>query len=140
MKNVVLPSMVMPIPTVGVIVDTSGSMSEKELGEGLGQIRHVLSAIRAEVYLAICDCDVHNVRKIRTTKEVQASLVGGGGSDMSPAIAELEKLKCDFIIGISDCMVGYPDTPPRAKVIWLRTGDYTSDPPFGDVVDIQLDG
>ena len=135
--NIIFPSMVQPIPTVGVIIDTSGSMSETDMGHGLGQVRHLLGATRADVYLAVCDAAVHNLKKVRTVYEIKASLVGGGGTDMSPALEALEKVGCDLIVGVSDCCAYWPDKPPHVPTIWLRCGGYKDNPPFGEVIDID---
>jgi predicted metal-dependent peptidase len=135
--DIVTPAMIAPQPRIGILVDTSGSMSETELGLGLGQIRHVLRASVAEVWLATCDAELHALKRIGRLGDVRAALKGGGGTDLRPAFQALNAIHCDVIIAISDCCAVFPAVPPRTPTIWLRCGLSKEDPPFGSVVDID---
>src|SRR5690606_38416681 len=44
-RKVVLPSLRRPVPTVAIVIDTSGSMSEDALGAALAEVAGVLRSI-----------------------------------------------------------------------------------------------
>src|SRR6476659_8282173 len=83
----VLPSLVKPVPAISFIVDTSGSMGDKELAEGLAEISGVLKSQGAAqaVTVIATDAKVHEVKKIYNPRQIE-SLSGGGGTDMVKGI------------------------------------------------------
>lgn len=95
------PSMVSHPPRIAVVVDTSGSMSSD------GPIvLGVLAAIRkltANPTVIACDAAVHS-----KTRKKKAQLLGGGGTDLRPAMLEADK-DHDVIVVITDCETPWPE-------------------------------
>jgi predicted metal-dependent peptidase len=123
----VLPRLRMPVPNVTVIIDTSGSMSPRELGEAARETNGILKAVGAEVTICTCDASVTGVTKARTVQEAVARLKGGGGTDMRPAFTAVmkERPRPDVIICVTDGHVGdgFPQQPiPGVKVIIVLVG------------------
>jgi len=134
-KDIVFPAYVAPKPKIGVLIDTSGSMSETELGMGLGQIQKMLKNLQGEIWVAVVDCVVHNVFKARTVKDIQAKLTGGGGTDLREAIRVLDDKGCDCVVGVSDCCAVFPKETPKASYVWLS--NHKEQPPFGKFIQLE---
>ena len=132
-SNIIFPSMVTQIPNVGVLIDTSGSMSEKDLQDGLAQTRHILANIDGSIYLAVIDCTLQNFGKVKTVAEIAAKLAGGGGTDLREGFEKLIEVKCDVIIAISDCYATFPSEKPKGNTIFLITSGGTT-PPWGKAI------
>jgi predicted metal-dependent peptidase len=113
MRGVVLPSLRRPMPRVAIVVDTSGSMGDDELGAVLAEVSGVLRAVgigRNRVAVLSCDADVHAVRRVTTVGEVV--LAGGGGTDMRVGITKaLEgREKPHIVIVLTDGYTPWPET------------------------------
>lgn len=119
----ILPGFFQPTPTVGVIIDTSGSMSTKMIEQAVAETGAVLKTSRSNVLLVSVDAEVHSIGQVKHPKDIKLS--GGGGTDMRlgyKALAE-SKVKPDLIICITDGYTPWPKEPnPRTKnIICLTT-------------------
>ena len=125
MNGVVLPSMRQPRPpSADVIVDTSGSMRDKDLAQVLGEIAAIADRVSkrgSTLRVRSCDADAAQAQVIRTVKHI--TLTGGGGTDMRVGIkaAAQERPKSDMIIILTDGDTPWPTEPdpanPTAKYI-----------------------
>ena len=124
-SGVVLPALREPVVRVAVVVDTSGSMSERELGAALEQIDSILKSVSAReglVVLAV-DAEVHVTKQVFRANEV--NLVGGGGTDMRVGIEAAARLRPrpEVVIVLTDGFTPWPNVPPRGmRVIAGITG------------------
>jgi len=135
----VLPALVAPRPKVAVVIDTSGSMGEKDLGECLRELSGILSAVGGEVELGACDAEVHELRRVSSWRQAGSLLKGGGGTDMRPAIkalAERGRLRPDVAIFATDGMIGDPGPAPAYRVIWCVVGEHPFACPWGEIVEV----
>lgn len=74
------------VPTVAVILDTSGSMAcNNALGLALIEIREVLKQVGGRIRFISVDCSVHSDEQINSFEELMQTVKGGGGTDMNPA-------------------------------------------------------
>jgi predicted metal-dependent peptidase len=105
-----------------VIVDTSGSMGDRETKEqALQVIADGLKKLKS-VKVVCADTHVRNSIKLADIKNFQWE--GGGGTDMARALEEVDKSDHpDSIVLITDAMTGWPDRQTRAKVIVALTCD-----------------
>lgn len=118
--DIVMPSLVDPMPRVAVVIDTSGSIGQQEVEKALTETGKILTSIgsREGITAISCDAQVHNVQRV--LKETQIKLHGGGGTDMGRGIAAAAKLRprVDICIVITDGYTPWPDRPPSGmKVI-----------------------
>lgn len=139
--GVILPAMHRPVPRVAIIIDTSASMSDRDLGHALGEIKAVLRSVAAQVQIVACDSSVQGIGEVRDVSQVRAILGGGGGTDMRKAFLALEKSRPrpEIIIVMTDCETPWPDAAPRgARVIVTRIGGYDGGtvPPWAREVEI----
>lgn len=108
--GVIRPSRVALVPRICVIVDSSGSMSQKDLGYALGLIGKVLSGFRLRdgVQVMIGDARVQSCEKVFDPKRL--AIKGGGGTEMDRLIVEAAKLtpQPQLIVVATDGVTGWP--------------------------------
>lgn len=128
--KIVMPSLRAPLPNIAIQIDTSGSMSQKDLAMAVAEVDGVLKGLGVtEVTVISNDAEANAVGKVRRAKDVQ--LVGGGGTDMGPGIVKADTLrpKIDFLVIVSDCDAVWGDFVPRFPVIVVKVGNSSSEPP-----------
>jgi hypothetical protein len=136
--DMVRPSGVQPVPKITVIVDTSGSMGQKDLGLALGLIGKVINGFRNRDGIKVICGDTHaaTVGKVFDPKHVK--LRGGGGTDMRPLIAaaEAEKPKPDLIIVVTDGYTPWPEKKTKVPLVCCITevGGFDGVPNWADTV------
>lgn len=107
-------------PNIMVAVDTSGSVSNKELQEFFSEIHHIWKT-GVDVTVVECDTNIGEVFKYNGKQEIKIS--GRGGTELSPAI-EYYKQHKEF----SSCVMftdGYCNTtmPSCHNLIWVITSN-----------------
>ena len=113
---VVLPSLYRPLPEVAVVCDTSGSMHQELLSRALAEVEGLLARgglRQAQLRVLAVDTNVHAVRRVSRTSQVE--LAGGGGTDMGAGIAAAAALKPrpSVIVVLTDGFTPWPPSPPR---------------------------
>jgi len=124
-----------PIPSIAMVVDTSGSIDDFLLGTAMSEVEGALKALGvpgANVTVYACDASVGAVSRIR--KAADATLVGGGGTDMRVGIAAASQARPrpDLIVVFTDGYTPWPNTPPPGSAViaaMLRREDETVPPP-----------
>lgn len=119
-SDIILPSMRQPLPTIAVVIDTSGSISDEMLSQAVAEVEGILKALgfRDRIWYIACDYDVHITKQISSIKEIK--LEGGGGTDMGKGIKAAAFLKPhpNICIVLTDGYTPWPDKPPsRMKII-----------------------
>jgi predicted metal-dependent peptidase len=114
--RVVLPSLRRPMPTVAVVCDTSGSMSDDLLVRALAEVEALLArtGLRSTgITVLAVDTDVHATTRVHRAAHVQ--LAGGGGTDMAAGILAAAALRPrpDIIVVLTDGWTPWPEAPPR---------------------------
>lgn len=131
------------LPRIAVVVDTSGSMSNAQLGLAISETSGILRAAGAAVTFCAIDTALHDAPKqVRNWQEAAASMKGGGGTDMRPAFEALRMMKNrpNVVICATDGMIGDPGPEPTwCRVIWLLVGSkYTHDvSKFGEIIEVD---
>lgn len=124
--NVILPALRRPLPTVAVVIDTSGSMSERLLGEVVAEVEGILRGVglgRSRVHVLACDTQVHKVQRVTSARQVQ--LFGGGGTNMGAGIDSALALRPrpSVIVVLTDGYTPWPAEGPKgARVVVGRVG------------------
>jgi predicted metal-dependent peptidase len=130
---------------IAVVIDTSGSVSESQLGQIEKEITAMLEEFpSASILVVYCDSIVQgSVELSQADLPINLELLGGGGTDFRPAfkfVDTLEKpLSC--LVYLTDLACNrYPDKVLDYPVLWVNTCDYGfPDPPFGEVIKMELD-
>ena len=123
---------------IAIVIDTSGSMSSKEIGAAQNALNSVLSEVMANVVYIECDAELQTVKELEPADyPIKLEPKGGGGTDFRPAFYEINKNHDDVmcVIYITD---GYGTFPKDSDcdVIWLATED-NFNPPFGHCVNLK---
>lgn len=130
-NGLISPANVAPDIKIAVVIDTSGSMSDRCLGEAVGELSGILKALPRQdgVKVYACDAAVHTAQKCFRAEQVQ--LAGGGGTDMALAIRHASEVKPrpQLVICLTDGYTGWPEEPtcgvPCLAVI-VSNGDDTA--------------
>ena len=140
----ILPGMVRPDLDVAVVIDTSGSMSEKELGLALGALRDLIRTVTGDSGRGIralsCDAAVSAAQRVFSPRNVQ--LYGGGGTDMRVGIEAACKLrpKPGVIVVFTDGETPWPERPPEVPTVIALVGDAEVETPaWAPMVRISLE-
>jgi predicted metal-dependent peptidase len=138
-KGFAVPGLVTYAPRVAVIVDTSGSMGDKELAACLAEVAGIIRAAGGPVMVVAADADIHVVKKVSAFRPEQVELLGGGGTDMAAVIERLDRENFDVIICLTDGETPWPKAETRAHLIIGLTQDrpsYAQPPDWAEVVRI----
>jgi predicted metal-dependent peptidase len=126
-------------PTFIFAIDTSGSMSTRELEKLLSVFRWCCKKF-GRTELIQCDADVHEVTKDFGHKTV-IQIKGRGGTDFRPVFNYIEqkyKNKIDLLIYGTDLYGTFPDQPPPYKTIWVVPEQSNEDKvPFGRIIRLK---
>ena len=118
--GVLLPSLRRPVPTLAIVVDTSGSVEDRMLTQALAEIDGALTsagARRGDVTVLSCDAAVAARQRVKAATQVR--LAGGGGTDMRVGIAAALALRPrpDVVIVLTDGETPWPEERPRVELI-----------------------
>jgi predicted metal-dependent peptidase len=116
------------VPRVLMIVDSSGSMSQRDLGLALGLIGKVLNGFRLRdgVRVMVGDSAVQSVEKVFDPKKLE--IKGGGGTEMDTLLVEAAKAtpRPQLIIVATDGCTSWPALTIGIPVVACLTQDTTA--------------
>ncbi|HLL67286.1 MAG TPA: VWA-like domain-containing protein [Micromonosporaceae bacterium] len=138
LPGVILPSLRRRPPRVCVVIDTSGSVSDAELGSALLEVAAIARALGGRRDLASvlpCDAAAQAVHQVCRAEGIP--LTGGGGTDLRTgfAVALRARPGPDVIVILTDGQTPWPDArPPCRTVVGLfprarRAGFWNEDHP-----------
>jgi predicted metal-dependent peptidase len=122
-------------PRVACVVDTSGSISDRELMQSLAEVRAVLEALRIPVTIIPCDAVPYEAIRVFDGSDwlkVRQGLRGGGGTNMVAGLnaALALKPKPEAVIVLTDGHTPFPSTRPKdTAVIWAIWQHGDGEPP-----------
>lgn len=135
--RVVTPGLTRPVLRVGVVLDTSSSMSDDQLRAALAELDAICrrAGIATEdLTVVTADVAVHEVPRLRRAADLP--IVGGGGTDLRPALAHLADRRAPphVVVVLTDGFTPWPTAPPQrgttVAVIIARTdGQVPAEPP-----------
>ena len=124
-QDIVLrPAMTRPVPSITVIVDTSGSMGEHDLDRALTEINAIIATVVPGDHVRVLsvDTDVHSDQQIHNSNQIR--LEGAGGTNMTTGIHAAAETKPDAIVVITDGWTPWPLTnPPGARNVIAAVTD-----------------
>jgi predicted metal-dependent peptidase len=145
-RHVVLPATRRPLPTVAIVVDTSGSVDDGMLGQALGEVDGAIAGLGVpgyQVSVIACDATVAATSTVRRAADVR--LAGGGGTDMRAGIAaaQAQRPRPDVVVVLTDGYTAWPARPPGGMALVTalirREGTAPPRPPaWAQVVDCLM--
>ncbi|HEX5636214.1 MAG TPA: VWA-like domain-containing protein [Gammaproteobacteria bacterium] len=124
----VYPSLRSAQVDVVVALDTSGSISNNEIAEFMGEIDAIKSHLRARITLLACDAKLAEGAPWQFEPweafELPKKFSGGGGTSFVPVFdwAEQQDRKPDLLVYFTDAQGKFPKIEPAFPVIWLVKG------------------
>jgi predicted metal-dependent peptidase len=126
-----------------MVVDTSGSVDDRLLGQALGEVDGALRALGVagtSIAVYACDAAVHTVSRVRRARDTR--LAGGGGTDMRVGIrhAAEQRPRPDVLVVFTDGWTPWPAEPPPgivvvAALLGHRRGDLPPTPAWATRVE-----
>ncbi|MFG3522458.1 VWA-like domain-containing protein [Nocardia nova] len=118
--GVVLPSLRHTPPRVSVVIDTSGSVSDAELGSALLETLAIFRAVggrRDLVRVLSCDAAARIAQPLCRADGIE--LVGGGGTDLRAGFAEAlrAQVRPDVIVVLTDGHTPWPAARPACRTV-----------------------
>lgn len=118
--GVVLPSLRRTPPRVCVVIDTSGSVSDAELGTALLEVAAISRAVGGRRDLvSVISCDAAAGVAVPLCRAENLELIGGGGTDLRSGFARA--LRCrprpDVIVALTDGQTPWPSAQPSCRTV-----------------------
>lgn len=116
----VLPGLRRTPPRVSVVIDTSGSVSDAELGSALLEVAAISRAVggrRDLVTVVPCDAAARAVHPLCRAEGIP--LVGGGGTDLRTGFAKALRARPrpDVVVALTDGQTPWPGTRPPCRTV-----------------------
>lgn len=120
LPGVVLPSLRRRPPRVAVVVDTSGSVSDAELGSALLEVAAIGKAVggrRDQVSVVSCDAAAQSVQRLCRAEGIE--LLGGGGTDLRAGFAAALRARPapDVVVALTDGQTPWPQAAPPCRTV-----------------------
>ena len=137
-SGVILPSLrSQELKRVTMVLDTSGSISERELSSFGAEVQSIVEDFRADTTVIYCDSRVQHVEQFDADTPVELSPKGGGGTDFRPPFEYIEEngeYPVVLIYQTDGWCNSFPPEPPY-PVMWVLTQKNEGfQPPFGEVI------
>lgn len=134
--NVAPGSTIGKIPNINSYVDTSGSISTKELNDMLSILDEFMKVGNKKLNLGLWHTELYSFNKRRLLEKFDGKLVQSGGTDVGPVIEHIAKIRGDLNIILTD---GYFSRtvdlklPKDCEIIWVITKDGNDSHPYLDI-------
>lgn len=118
--GVVLPSLRRMPPRVCVVIDTSGSVSDAELGSALLEVAAISRAVGGRRDLvSVISCDAAAGVAVPLCRAENLELIGGGGTDLRSGFARAlrSRSRPDVIVALTDGQTPWPSAPPPCRTV-----------------------
>ncbi len=114
---------------ISVVIDTSGSMSKKEISHALAEAIQITRETNERIMLIFCDASPQIVGLVGEENLKKIEITGRGGTDMREGIKTALELDppAELIVVLTDGYTPYPTEKPNVPVVWgILTHDATS--------------
>lgn len=120
---IIQPSLYDPRLTVAIQIDTSGSVTDRELRAALAEVEQIIKTISSVDKVQVISCDSRVQTDQKVARAAQVRLGGRGGTDMRVGIEYLTKQakKPAVIIVITDGETPWPTRKGKIPVVACLT-------------------
>lgn len=128
--------------TLGVGVDTSGSMTQRQLDQIQAELRVIVEDCAPQrVIVVYCDSRINSVETFEKGDELVLKMQGGGGTDMRKIIdyfSGVEERLAGVVI-FSDLYTPFPKDEPEYPLLWGAVGaERGAQAPVGKTVEVRV--
>lgn len=117
--GIILPGWISHKPRVAVVIDTSGSMSDKMVEQAVGEAAAIGEVTGSDVFVALHDAQCYWSGWVRGAKDAQLAkrIVGRGGTCAREAYQKVaeQRGRFDAMIHLTDGEISWPETPGNAR-------------------------
>jgi predicted metal-dependent peptidase len=106
---------------VSLYIDTSGSMSEKDLQMIAGEVNKMLPNKDVEITVNECDTEIHRTTKLKKPLTRVNTFMGRGGTLAHAWLEHANKSKSDVNIILTDGYFGYELPKTKKPTLWVLT-------------------
>ncbi len=137
----ILPTLRSSQLNVVVAIDTSGSISARELGEFVSEVDAIKGQMRARVTLIACDSELVPggpwIYEPWEEITLPQQLSGGGGTSFEPVFEWVanQDQQPDLLLYFTDAEGSFPNIEPNFQVLWLVKGKHKI--PWGQRVQLN---
>lgn len=129
-REVYTPALYSETIHIGFALDTSGSITDEELREGLSELQGICGAFPSyKIHLFACDAELQYAQVIEPAEEINISAMGkgGGGTSFVPVFNKIaeEGISLNCLVYFTDGYGEFPDSPPEYPVLWVIKGHAT---------------
>jgi predicted metal-dependent peptidase len=120
--GITLPSLRSKILEIVVALDTSGSISDKDLASFITEVHEIVATIPSKMTVIACDADIHEVHTYESYEAPSIPVVSGsGGTDFRPVFSRIdeEAVRPSCLIYFTDGFGTFPSEEPIYPVIWV---------------------
>jgi predicted metal-dependent peptidase len=142
LQGLYLPELKNPeLGPVALLLDTSGSISQKDLDDFASEIQGILAVYQTELIVIYVDAAVQGHAMLSSDEpEIHLELKGGGGTDYRPGFQWLQEqghMPTAAVYLTDGYCRSFPEEPdfPTLWVLTQKTDQFT--PPFGEVIVIR---
>ncbi|MFC0051960.1 vWA domain-containing protein [Streptomyces actinomycinicus] len=118
--GVLLPSLRRTPPRVCVVIDTSGSVSDAELGSALLEVAAISRAVGGRRDLvSVISCDAAAGIAVPLCRAEHMELIGGGGTDLRSGFTRAlrSRPRPDVIVALTDGQTPWPSAQPPCRTV-----------------------
>ncbi len=114
-----------------VLIDTSGSMRDKDILEGLSGIKSIIEKDR-HCYTTVLEVDatVEKEYEVKKIRDLQFNIKGRGGTTLRPGLERARELGCDVCLAFTDGYTENINNIPKKylpkKLIWVINKEGTA--------------
>lgn len=110
------------ILSVGVAIDTSGSITDEDLSEFIGEMKGIMASYKSTIHVVENSTQVDKTYDLKAHTKINSKFFGRGGGDHRPTFEYFEKTrrkKPDVLVYFSDMYEQFPKST-KIKTIWVR--------------------
>lgn len=118
--GVLLPSLRRTPPRVCVVIDTSGSVSDAELGSALLEVAAISRTVGGRRDLvSVVSCDAAAGVAVPLCRAENIGLIGGGGTDLRSGFAQAlrSRPRPDVVVALTDGQTPWPTAQPPCRTV-----------------------
>ena len=127
---------------LGVGIDTSGSMTERQLSVIQAELRTIIEdCAPSKVIVVYCDSKINRVDTFAAGEELNLQMCGGGGTDMRKITSYFDGVeeRLAGVIIFSDLETPFPAVEPDYQLLWGAVGaSRNARAPVGRTVEVRV--